>query len=217
MLKINNLSFSFDKQKTLLDDVNLTLEPNSLYCLIGANGCGKTTFFRILQGDLKPQSGEIDKGTSGDTLYLPVQYQVAPFLTEKQLYGLIEKTNNHKMMIKPSDHIAENKILGDYSTGMLQQVMLNLIANAEQELILIDEPLATLDMVNKEVCIQRLQNLAKSGKIIIISTQEPDVAYQLNEKLLILESKTIQHYQLESDAYESFKATIISKLLIGRT
>lgn len=211
MLTINNLTFGFDQP--LFEAVNLQLEPGKLYCLIGANGSGKSTLFRVLHNELQPLDGTIEKHHQS-TLYLPVQYEAAPFLTEQQLYKLIMKTNKTTMSVDPSKHVSHRKILADYSTGMLQQVMLNLIEIAKQDIILIDEPLATLDMINKERYLDRLKTIAQTGKIIIISTQEPDVAYQLKDLLLVLADQTISYLTPQTETYDQFKARILQKLLI---
>ena len=58
MINISDLSLSFQGQK-LFDDVNLTFSPGNCYGVIGANGAGKSTFLRILQGNLEPDSGTI--------------------------------------------------------------------------------------------------------------------------------------------------------------
>ena len=58
MINIHNLSLHFGSQK-LFEDVNLMFTPGNCYGVIGANGAGKSTFLRILSGDLEPSTGEI--------------------------------------------------------------------------------------------------------------------------------------------------------------
>ncbi|WP_409227276.1 ABC-F family ATP-binding cassette domain-containing protein [Gudongella sp. SC589] len=59
MINVNNVSLRFGSQK-LFDDVNLTFTPGNCYGVIGANGAGKSTFLRILSGDIEADSGEIN-------------------------------------------------------------------------------------------------------------------------------------------------------------
>ena len=56
MLIVSNLSLQFGK-RLLFDDVNITFTPGNCYGIIGANGAGKSTFLKILSGDLEPNSG----------------------------------------------------------------------------------------------------------------------------------------------------------------
>ena len=62
-LEICNITKSFDRLK-VLENVNLTLEEQNIYCLMGASGSGKTTLFRIILGLEHPDSGLV-KGTEG--------------------------------------------------------------------------------------------------------------------------------------------------------
>ncbi|MGL5041893.1 MAG: ATP-binding cassette domain-containing protein [Culicoidibacterales bacterium] len=212
MCEIVNLSFGFDE--LLLENVNLSLKKGNLYCLVGNNGAGKSTFFRLLSDELKATVGEIIKEENTTAVYVQVQYEIVPFLSEKQLYTLIDRTNNTGPQIDEESYSASNKILGDYSTGMLQKVMLNLLMNVTQELILIDAPLAALDMVNKDIYIKRLKAAARRGKTIIISTQEPDVAYQLQDNLLILANKTINKYENNGASYEIFREALVADMVM---
>ena len=58
MINVNNVSLSFGSQK-LFNDVNLMFTPGNCYGVIGANGAGKSTFLRILSGELEPNTGEV--------------------------------------------------------------------------------------------------------------------------------------------------------------
>ncbi|MGL5043079.1 MAG: ATP-binding cassette domain-containing protein [Culicoidibacterales bacterium] len=210
MLKINNLSFKFDDP--LIEATTFSLEKGKIYCLVGSNGVGKSTLFRLLQGELKPQEGDIINESNAEILYLPVQYEITPYLSENQLYELVARTNKTKQSVQEKDYIGRNKVLGEYSTGMVKQVMLNIVMTSRQEIILIDEPLATLDMVNKEIYISRLKEIAKQGKTIVISTQEPDAAFELRENLLIIANQTVKQCQKRYDTYEPFKNMLLEKL-----
>ena len=59
MLKVSNLSLQFGK-RVLFDEVNITFTPGNCYGIIGANGAGKSTFLKILSGDLEPNSGSVN-------------------------------------------------------------------------------------------------------------------------------------------------------------
>ncbi len=61
MLTVNNVSMSFSDRK-LYDDVNLKFTPGNCYGIIGANGAGKSTFLKILQGEINPTTGNVSMG-----------------------------------------------------------------------------------------------------------------------------------------------------------
>lgn len=58
MLKVSNVSLLFSDRK-LFDEVNITFTPGNCYGVIGANGAGKSTFLKILSGELQPTTGEV--------------------------------------------------------------------------------------------------------------------------------------------------------------
>lgn len=62
MITVSDLEIQFGK-RTLFQDVNLKFTPGNCYGVIGANGAGKSTFLRILSGDLEPTRGDCDVRT----------------------------------------------------------------------------------------------------------------------------------------------------------
>ena len=62
MLQVSDISLQFSDRK-LFDEVNIKFLPGNCYGLIGANGAGKSTFLRILAGDIEPSTGHIAMGT----------------------------------------------------------------------------------------------------------------------------------------------------------
>ncbi len=61
MITVNNVSLHFSGRK-LFDDVNLKFTPENCYGLIGANGAGKSTFLKILSGEIEPSTGTVSMG-----------------------------------------------------------------------------------------------------------------------------------------------------------
>ncbi|SHH90721.1 ABC transporter [Clostridium grantii DSM 8605] len=59
MVKLENISFSYNKGKNVINNINLQIPSGSLFGILGHNGAGKTTMFRLITGLLKPCSGEI--------------------------------------------------------------------------------------------------------------------------------------------------------------
>ncbi len=61
MITVNDVSLHFSDRK-LFDDVNIKFTPGNCYGLIGANGAGKSTFLKVLSGDLQPSTGSVTMG-----------------------------------------------------------------------------------------------------------------------------------------------------------
>src|SRR5213082_2157652 len=75
MISVNNISLSFGK-RVLFDEVNINLTKGNCYGIIGANGAGKSTFLKILSGEIEPNKGTIDI-TPGERLAVLKQNQFA--------------------------------------------------------------------------------------------------------------------------------------------
>ena len=59
MISVNNVSLSFGK-RVLFDEVNISFAKGNCYGIIGANGAGKSTFLKILSGEIEPNKGKVD-------------------------------------------------------------------------------------------------------------------------------------------------------------
>src|ERR1700712_5083221 len=75
MIKVNNVTLSFGK-RVLFDEVNLTFTEGNCYGVIGANGAGKSTFLKILSGEIEPNKGNVEI-TPGERLAILKQNQFA--------------------------------------------------------------------------------------------------------------------------------------------
>ena len=179
-LKIKNLSKNYGK-KEVLKNVDFAFEENKIYGLVGRNGAGKTTFFEILNSDIDSNSGEInldDKPLNDHNVSLvPAVPNVPPFLTGKEFIDFFIEINKDKIpYLKTSSEyfklvdISEddqNKLMKDYSTGMKNKVqtLLGIISN--KEILLLDEPLTSLDIVVQEEMKELLKRLDFMDNIIL--------------------------------------------------
>ncbi|WP_033541772.1 ATP-binding cassette domain-containing protein, partial [Planococcus sp. CAU13] len=100
MIAVNDVSLRFGDRK-LFEDVNIQFNPGNCYGLIGANGAGKSTFIKILSGDLEPQSGNVYMG-SGERLavlkqdhfeYEENQVLDTVIMGHKKLYDIMTEKN----------------------------------------------------------------------------------------------------------------------------
>ncbi len=223
-LEINNLSKKYgDKQ--ILNDASFNFEENKIYGLIGRNGVGKTTFFQILNQDIDYNDGFImldDKFLKDENVSFVEQSPNVPtFLTGKEFINLFLEINKNKIKnlktpeeyfklvdIKPED---QNKIMKEYSTGMKNKIQTLLGIISEKEVLLLDEPLTSLDIVVQE----EMKNLLKSIKknhIIIITTHILDIALDLCDEILILKDKHFELIEKKNLDDKKYKNQIIKAL-----
>ncbi len=206
-LIIKNLTKSFDTKK-VLQNINFTFEKGKIYGLLGRNGAGKTTFFNCLNEDLEVDSGEfyiedkekreLDYDDIGYVLSTP---NVPEFLTGREFLKFFIDINEDKIKNKKTideyfdfmkiDTEDRDKLLKDYSHGMKNkmQMLVNIIANPN--ILLLDEPLTSFDVVVAEEMKEMLKSI-KKDHIIIFSTHIMELALDLCDEIVILNHGTLE-------------------------
>ena len=225
---IEHLSKRFEK-KEVLRDINFTFEEGKIYGLLGRNGAGKTTLFNCLNRDIKTDGGSFyleEKGSRREVVAEDIGYvlstpTVPEFLTGREFLKFFMDINeksieNPKSIDEYFDcmSIAEedrDKLLKDYSHGMKNkmQMLINIIA--EPNILLMDEPLTSLDVVVAEEMKQLLRSL-KRNRITIFSTHIMDLALDLCDEIVLLnhgELEVVEKTDLDS---REFKDKIIAAL-----
>ena len=223
-LKITNLNKSYGEKK-VLENVEFTFEEGKIYGLLGRNGAGKTTFFNALNSDIEVDSAlfyldnkPLDTKDIGYVTSTPI---VPEFLTGKEFLKFYIDINKDKIKEKKSleeyfDLVKLNKkdqniLLKEYSQGMKNkiQILINIITNPK--IILLDEPLTSLDIVVQ----QDMKNLLKSLKndhIIIFSTHILELATDLCDEIVILNNKKLELVKKDNLNTDKYKNKILNEL-----
>lgn len=224
ILKVEDLNISYG-QKKVLKNVNFTFNDGKIYGLLGRNGAGKTTFFNALNQDIKKDNGNItlddNELTYNDIGYVISTPIVPEFLTGKELLKFFIDINEDKIEnklsleeyfnligIKEED---QNKLLKDYSTGMKNkmQMLINIIKNPK--VILLDEPLTSLDIVVQEEIKSLLKKL-KKDHIIIFSTHILELATDLCDEIVIISNNELELIPKNNLNSKEYKNKIINAL-----
>lgn len=199
---IEHLSKSFEK-KEVLKDINFTFQSGKIYGLLGRNGAGKTTLFNCINRDLDFESGEffleIDgerrKPTTEDIGYVLSTPTVPEFLTGREFLKFFLEVHQGQPVDPNSldpyfeymhiDKEDRDNLLKSYSHGMKNkmQMLINIIA--KPNLLLLDEPLTSLDVVVSEEMKELLRDL-KKDRITILSTHMLDLALDLCDEIVLL-------------------------------
>ena len=225
---IEHLSKHFEK-KEVLRDISFTFESGKIYGLLGRNGAGKTTLFNCLNRDIRTDGGnfwlednggrrEVKAEDIGYVLSTPV---VPEFLTGREFLKFFMDINEKSikeprtvdeyfdyMSIGPGDR---DKLLKDYSHGMKNkmQMLVNIIA--QPNILLLDEPLTSLDVVVAEEMKQLLRSL-KQDRVTVFSTYIMDLALDLCDEIVLLSHGVLEHVDKENLDSHEFKEKIIAAL-----
>jgi ABC-2 type transport system ATP-binding protein len=225
---IEHLEKHFEK-KEVLRDINFAFESGKIYGLLGRNGAGKTTLFNCLNQDIKADGGNFYLEESGvrrdveaeDIGYVLSTPTVPEFLTGREFLKFFidinEKTVSSPksldeyfdtMSIEPEDR---DKLLKDYSHGMKNkmQMLINMIA--QPNILLLDEPLTSLDVVVAEEMKQLLRSL-KAGRVTIFSTHIMDLALDLCDEIVLLNRGVLEVVDKANLDNQEFKEKIIAAL-----
>jgi iron complex transport system ATP-binding protein len=209
-LSVRDLAFGY-RGFPVGEGVSLDLAPGEVLCLLGPNGCGKTTLFKTVLGLVERRGGYIElDGEETDAMprtmlarrlaYVPQAHApVFPYtVTDMVLMG---RTAHRGLFAAPSaddrlrtaEALAQLEIAGlaerDYTRLSGGQRQLVLIARAlaqDAPLIILDEPTASLDFGNQLLVLERVRQLAKDGKGIMMATHDPDHAFACGTAVLAM-------------------------------
>ena len=226
-LDIINLSKSY-KDNNVLNNINFTFNSNCIYGLIGRNGAGKTTFMNALDSVITIDSGEFylddNKLDTTDIGYVVSTPLVPEFLTGKEFLEFYLDVHKDKIKdIKDIDYYFDlvdldkkdqNKLLKDYSHGMKNkiQLLINIISNPK--IILLDEPLVSLDVIAQDN-IKKLLKRLKKDHIIIFSTHILELATDLCDEIILLKDREFTIVEKKSLSTKKYKDKIIKTLKEG--
>ena len=227
-LEVNNLNKSYGK-KQILKDISFTFEDGKIYGLIGRNGAGKTTFFNCINNDVDIDSGSfnlIENNQKKNLQVFDIGYVqstpiVPEFLTGKEFLQFFLEINKDRITDKKDldDYFDlvkltkedQDKLLKEYSHGMKNkiQMLVNFIAN--NKILLLDEPLTSLDIVVQDD-MKKLFKKMKKDHIIIFSTHILELALDLCDEIIILNNQKLELIEKKNLNTKSYKDKIIKTL-----
>lgn len=190
-IELKNAYFRYEKDSVnILNGLNLKVYEGEICCIVGANGVGKSTLLKIINGNCKLQSGKIkifgESKKNNYTISTLPQNPNALFICEKVIDELEEiskllKIENAKERIKLVSEKLEIESLYnthpyDLSGGEAQKVALAKILLINPDIILLDEPTKGLDGYAKLMISKILKKLKEEGKTIVIVTHDIEFA-----------------------------------------
>lgn len=206
LLKTRDLSFAYE-DKTVLQNINVTIYRGERIAVMGPNGAGKSTFFLNLNGVLTPGQGEIflegrklekkafhelykkvgfvfqDADSQIIASNVRAEISFGPMnlgLTKAEVQRRVEAALDYMDLQELKDRAPQY-----LSGGEKKRVSIADILAMESELLIFDEPMAALDPVNAKLVEQIIDRLHTDGKTLLIATHDVDFAYRFADRLLV--------------------------------
>ena len=232
-IRLENIRRSFkthfwSQRKQVLKDISLEVYKGEVFGFLGPNGAGKTTTIKIITGLIRPDSGKATIfGESVDCLetkqkigFLPEAPNFYEHLTGKEflhycgkLFGLKKKDlfERIKVLLALVGLTEDQNIqLGKYSQGMLQRIGLAQALINNPDLLILDEPLISLDPIGRKEFKNILINLKKEGKTIFFSSHILEDAEEICDRVgILVKGKLIKVDVLEEFTKSDVKFTDI--------
>jgi len=194
LLKGGNYSYELFRA---LNDVSFTVRRGETFGVIGPNGSGKSTLLKILAGVLHPDSGKVwVNGKIAPFLELGVGFQ--PDLTAKEniyLYGSImgltrrEIGNRYDEILDFAElRCFENMKLKNFSSGMAVRLAFATAIQTDPDILLVDEVLAVGDEAFRRKCGEKIEEIRRQGKTIIIVSHALGTVQELCERCMLLKN-----------------------------
>lgn len=191
-----------------IDHLNLEVKCGEVFGLLGPNGSGKSTTLKMILGLVKPDSGSINvfgvnvhehpievKRLIG---YVPESPRIYEFLTGLEfldltgdIYGMTPAEKEKR--IREYLHALEldgreGDLIGSYSEGMKQKIVIISALMHRPRLLLLDEPLSGLDPKSARIVKDLIRNLAEDGVTTIMSTHVLEIAQAMCDRIAIMQN-----------------------------
>ncbi|MFW6120773.1 MAG: ABC transporter ATP-binding protein [Petrotogales bacterium] len=186
LLNLKNISKSFDSQP-IIKKFCLTLEEGEFLSILGSSGCGKTTLLKLVSNLQKPDSGSIVRKFKRlgfvfqDVRLIPWKnalYNISIVSGETKAFSMLSE-------VGLKEHY--NKYPPELSGGMERRVSLARALSIEPDLILLDEPFGSLDIITKEDMMKLVLELWEKHNFAAINvTHDPYEAAQLSTRVLVV-------------------------------
>jgi iron(III) transport system ATP-binding protein len=223
-LSLNAVSKSFG-DKTVVDNLSLTIEPGQFVALLGPSGCGKSTILRMLAGFETVSAGDIkqgDKCLSSVKFHLPTEernfgmvfqsYALWPHMTVMENVGYplkIQKVDRQNYQRRVQEALAivqlnefKDRLPSQLSGGQRQRVALARSLVTEPDVILFDEPLANLDRhLRESMEITFREFHRRTGATMVYVTHDQAEAMALADQIAVLKNGKLMQWSTPEDLY----------------
>ncbi|MDR1358151.1 MAG: ABC transporter ATP-binding protein [Coriobacteriales bacterium] len=214
LLEVEGLKCGYGRKNhvEIVHGISFSVQIDEFVCIIGANGCGKTTTLKALMGLLPASAGEItvfgrniahmtEKERAKHYAYIP-QAHTPPFPFVVSDVVIMGRTPYINRLARTTEHdrlVAYRalELLGicdiadkpytKLSGGQQQLVLIARALTQQSDILIMDEPTASLDFGNQQLVLSRMRMLSKMGKAVVMVTHDPDHALFCADRVIVMD------------------------------
>ena len=218
MIKLKNITKSYDKKTNVVNDLNMEIQKGKLVVLVGESGCGKTTTMKMINRLEDPTSGTIFidnddiRGVDPIELRRNIGYVIQrvglfPHLTVGQNIGVVPRLtkNDPEKIAKRTQELLDmvdlkhedylNRYPNELSGGQQQRVGVARALANDPDIVLMDEPFSALDPITRDQLQNELLKLQEElHKTIVFVTHDIDEAIKIGDKIAVMQDGKIVQY-----------------------
>jgi ATPase subunit of ABC transporter with duplicated ATPase domains len=202
VVRFEDVKFGYASEKPILNEVNFSVREDAKFTLMGQNGAGKSTIFKLITGELKPDSGNVHFATDA-TIATAKQVMAREHLTETVReyfeHAFEETPRNLDKLIADALEVVNfstslDKVVGDLSGGQQARLLLAFAIIQQPDILLLDEPTNNLD---RDGIDHLTVFLVMYPKTVLVISHDADFLNSFTEGVLHLDvyTGTIEKYQ----------------------
>ncbi|MGS2654981.1 ABC transporter ATP-binding protein [Clostridioides difficile] len=232
-IRLENVTKSYNKKNTVIENLNLTIEDGSFTVLVGPSGCGKSTTLRMIagleditSGKLKIEENDVTKtdASKRDIAMVFQNYALYPHMTVRENieFGLknkkVEKEKREKLITEVIDVVGLREYLnvkpGNLSGGQRQRVALARAMVKNPKVFLMDEPLSNLDAkLRNQMRTELIQLHQKLKSTFVYVTHDQVEAMSMADKIVIMNKGKIMQIGSPKKIYQNPKNLFVAQFI----
>ncbi|MCC0764168.1 ABC transporter ATP-binding protein [Clostridioides sp. ES-S-0006-03] len=232
-IRLENVTKSYDKKNTVIENLNLTIEDGSFTVLVGPSGCGKSTTLRMIagleditSGNLKIEENDVTRtdASKRDIAMVFQNYALYPHMTVKENieFGLknkkVPKEKREELITEVIDIVGLQEYLnvkpGNLSGGQRQRVALARAMVKNPKVFLMDEPLSNLDAkLRNQMRTELIQLHQKLKSTFVYVTHDQVEAMSMADKIVIMNKGKIMQIGSPKKIYQDPKNLFVAQFI----
>lgn len=221
IIKNGKLSLKNRVDYPIFEGIDLEVRKGDILAILGRNGCGKSTFLKMVSGIIEPDDGTIEvKGKVASILELSMGFHGDlsgrdNIILRSQFYGI-----PRKYVLEHIDEIIEYTELGmfidnpvrTYSSGMRSRLAFSVMVNVDADIFLIDEALSTGDMAFASKASEHLKELVRSGKTVLFTSHSMGTIRRTCNRAIWISDRRIAMDGPASEVVDAYTRSITESL-----